>query len=655
MEFLDLTPLTRARGSIQLPGSKSISNRILLLSALAQGTTEVKSLLDSDDTRVMLEALARLGVNWTRQGDTQDYVVQGVGGAFPVKQAELSLGNAGTAFRSLTAALALSGGHYSLSGVARMHERPIGDLVDALRQLGAQIEYQDNVGFPPLRIAPARLTEASEVAVRGNVSSQFLTGLLLAAPLAGKSITLRVIGELISRPYIEITLNLMRRFGVEVERDGWQAFTVSAGQVYRSPGTIHVEGDASSASYFLAAGAIGGGPVRVEGVGSDSIQGDIRFAEALQQMGATITMGENWVEASAEGPLHGIDADFNHIPDAAMTIAVAALFAQGATMLRNIGSWRVKETDRIHAMATELRKVGATVEEGADFLRVTPPAQLQSATIDTYDDHRMAMCFSLVALGGVPVRINDPKCVNKTFPGYFEAFSSITRRAAMSADIPVIAIDGPSASGKGTVAALVARALGFHYLDSGALYRLTALAAQRRGVALDDEAALAQLARNLDVRFEGDEIWLDGERVSDELRTESIGNGASKVAALPAVRSALLERQRAFRQAPGLVTDGRDMGSVVFPDAAVKIFLTASAEERAQRRYKQLMEKGFDANLSSLLEELNIRDARDAARSVAPLKQGADATLLETTHLSIDQAVARVLACYQARQSGQGV
>lgn len=651
MEFLDLPPLTRARGRIQLPGSKSISNRILLLSALAHGTTEVKSLLDSDDTRVMLDALARLGVSWNRRGDSQDYVVQGVGGAFPVKQAELSLGNAGTAFRSLTAALALSGGNYTLRGVPRMHERPIGDLVDALRQLGAQIAYLGNAGFPPLQIAPAQSMETSEVAVRGNVSSQFLTGLLMAAPLTGKTITIRVLGELISKPYIEITLNLMRRFGVEVERDGWQAFTVSAGQAYRSPGTIYVEGDASSASYFLAAGAIGGGPVRVEGVGRASIQGDIRFAEALQQMGATIALGENWVEASANGRLHGIDADFNHIPDAAMTIAIAALFADGVTTLRNIGSWRVKETDRIHAMATELRKVGATVEEGADYLRVTPPAQLQAAAIDTYDDHRMAMCFSLLALAGVPVRINGPECVNKTFPGYFEAFASIT---ATDADIPVIAIDGPSASGKGTVASLVARALGFHYLDSGALYRLTALAAHRRGVALDDEAALAQLARHLDARFEGDEIWLEGKCVTDELRTETIGNDASKVAALPAVRTALLERQRSFRQTPGLVTDGRDMGSVVFPDATIKIFLTASAEERAQRRYKQLMEKGFDANLTNLLVELRERDARDAARSVAPLKQGADATLLETTHLSIDQAVAKVLACYHARQSAQG-
>jgi 3-phosphoshikimate 1-carboxyvinyltransferase len=327
-----------------------------------------------------------------------------------------------------------------------------------------------------------------------------------------------------------------------------------------------------------------------------------------------------------------------------MTIAVAALFAEGSTTLRNIGSWRVKETDRIHAMTTELRKVGAMVEEGADYLRITPPAQLQSASIDTYDDHRMAMCFSLVALGGVGLRINDPHCVNKTFPGYFDAFARIGKA------VPVIAIDGPSASGKGTVAARVAEALGFHYLDSGALYRLTALSAAQQGVALDDEAALAALALNLDVRFVADRIYLAEVDVSDALRTEAVGNAASRIAALPAVRAALLARQRAFRRAPGLVTDGRDMGSVVFPDALTKIFLTASAEARAERRYKQLKEKGFSANLENLLNELRERDARDAARSVAPLQQGAEASLLDTTHLSIDQAVNAVLSEYQAKQ-----
>lgn len=435
MEYLDLPALSGARGKVRLPGSKSISNRMLLLAALASGTTTVKGLLDSDDTQVMLESLTRLGVNWQRLGDSDDYRVEGIGGAFPVKQAELFLGNAGTAFRSLTAATALAGGHYTLKGVARMHERPIGDLVNALRQLGAQISYLGNDGFPPLAMAPADIGAESVASVKGNVSSQYLTGLLLSAPLLGREITIQVEGELISKPYVEITLNLMQRFGVEVVRNGWQSFTVPQA-VYLTPGDIEVEGDASSASYFLAAGALGHGPVRVEGVGRDSIQGDVRFAEALAQMGAEIGFGRDtsgsWIESrlACGSKLNAIDLDCNHIPDAAMTLAILALFADGVTTLRNIASWRVKETDRIAAMATELRKVGATVEEGADYISVTPPAKLiANAAIDTYDDHRMAMCFSLVSLGGVPIRINEAKCVGKTFPGYFDEFQAIAQPA----------------------------------------------------------------------------------------------------------------------------------------------------------------------------------------------------------------------------------
>ena len=431
MQFLDLPALSGARGKVRLPGSKSISNRMLLLAALANGKTRVKGLLDSDDTQVMLESLTRLGVAWQRLDNSDEYLVDGVGGAFPVKQAELFLGNAGTAFRSLTAATALAGGQYTLTGIPRMHERPIGDLVNALRQLGAQISYLGNEGFPPLAMSPASSEADSVASVKGNVSSQYLTGLLLSAPLLGRAVTIRVEGELISKPYVEITLNLMRRFGVEVKREDWRSFTVPA-TVYRSPGEIEVEGDASSASYFLAAGALGHGPVRVEGVGRNSIQGDVRFAEALARMGAEIGFGPNWIESrlACGSKLQAIDLDCNHIPDAAMTLAVLALFADGVSTLRNIASWRVKETDRIAAMATELRKVGATLEEGADYIRVTPPARLiPNAVIDTYDDHRMAMCFSLVSLGGVPIRINDPKCVAKTFPGYFDVFSSIAQPA----------------------------------------------------------------------------------------------------------------------------------------------------------------------------------------------------------------------------------
>ncbi|RTL50422.1 MAG: bifunctional 3-phosphoshikimate 1-carboxyvinyltransferase/cytidylate kinase, partial [Rhodocyclaceae bacterium] len=610
----------------------------LLLAALSAGVTDIHDLLDSDDTRVMLDGLKKLGVGLESIG-LNCWRVHGVGGPFPVKQADLFLGNAGTAFRPLTAALALSGGHYQLSGVPRMHERPIGDLVDGLRQIGCEVSYLANAGYPPLAVKPAKVALSAPIKVRGDVSSQFLTALLMALPLSGQEATIEMVTELISKPYIEITLKLMARFGVKVERQGWERFVIPGGQRYASPGVIYVEGDASSASYFLAAGAIGGGPVRVEGVGKDSIQGDVAFADALATMGARITMGPNWIETRvpADGKLKAFDLDLNHIPDAAMTLAVAALFADGPCTLRNIASWRVKETDRIAAMAAELRKVGATVEEGADWLRVSPsPFFLPPSPpeITTYDDHRMAMCLSLAALGGVPVRILDPNCVAKTFPDYFDAYAQVTA--------PVIAIDGPSASGKGTVAARVAQALGFHMLDSGALYRLTALAARRAGVDWADEPGVAAIAATLPAAFDGETITLAGDDVTEAIRTEEMGVGASKVAALPAVRAALLDRQRAYRRWPGLVADGRDMCSVVFPEADCKVFLTASAEARAERRYKQLIGKGLAANMSALLQDLRERDARDAARSVAPLQKCEDAELLDTTALSIDEAVAAV-------------
>lgn len=439
MKHLELGPIHRVRGTVRLPGSKSISNRILLLSALAEGETRVHDVLESDDTRYMLEALQTLGVRCERKRD-DSVLIQGTRGNFTTKTADLYLGNAGTAYRPLTAVLAVMGGEYRLTGVPRMHERPIGDLVDALLRIGARIDYLGAPGFPPLHVHAGKLQLDRGVRVRGSVSSQFVTALLIALPLTGRPCTLEIEGDLISKPYVEITLNTMSRFGVTVERRDWTSF-VLPDERYRSPGEIHVEGDASSASYFLAAGAIsgltGGGPVRVEGVGRSSIQGDVRFVEVLERAGARVAMGENWIEASASdeamrrGKLLPIDADLNHIPDAAMTAAVLALFAAGTSTLRNIGSWRVKETDRIAAMATELRKLGATVEEGSDYLRIDPPSRLTPhASIDTYDDHRMAMCFSLAALGGVRVRINNPDCVAKTFPEYFEVLSSIAESAA---------------------------------------------------------------------------------------------------------------------------------------------------------------------------------------------------------------------------------
>ena len=673
---LDLPPLNGASGNVQLPGSKSISNRVLLLAGLAKGTTAVHDLLDSDDTRVMLDALAALGCTLRRDGHVLH--VTGLGGRLQHHEADLFLGNAGTAMRPLAAALAvlatLQGGRFTLRGVPRMHERPIGDLVAALRPLGCTIEDLGQPGYPPLRLvgtAGGQLNTAQPIRVRGDVSSQFLTALLMALPLATEAgdVVIDVVGELISQPYIDITLNLLARFGITVQRQGWQRFTIPQGSAYRSPGSIRVEGDASSASYFVAMGAIashGGAPLRIEGVGSDSIQGDIRFIDAAAAMGAQVKSGPGWLEVHrGRWPLAGITLDCKHIPDAAMTLAVMALYADSPTRLTGIASWRVKETDRIAAMATELRKLGATVEEGADFIVVQPiqaPRPWHPAALHTYDDHRMAMCLSLAAFnalagGNAAVRILDPGCVAKTFPDYFETLFGVV--TADPAQVPVITIDGPTASGKGTLAAAVATALGYELLDSGALYRATGLAAQLAGVNPDDEAAVAPLATRLALRFgrgaEAGRTWMGEREITDELRLESTGLLASRVSALPAVRQALQGLQLAFRRAPGLVADGRDMGTVVFPDAALKIFLTASAEHRAERRHKQLISKGIPANIADLRADLEARDTRDQNRAVSPLKPAQGAKLLDNSDLGIEDSVQQVLDAWQQRGPLSGV
>lgn len=429
MEQLLLQPITKVDGEINLPGSKSLSNRALLLAALAKGTTTLTNLLDSDDIRHMLNALKKLGVNYQLADDKKQCVVEGLGRPFnsaELGQLELFLGNAGTAMRPLCAALCLGQREYLLTGEPRMFERPIGSLVDALQQAGADITYLGNENYPPLKIKGTGL-KGGNIKIDGSVSSQFLTAFLMAAPMASEDTEIEIVGELVSKPYIKITLQIMHDFGIDVENENgnFQRFVIKGGQTYSAPGSYLVEGDASSASYFLAAGAIAGGSIKVTGIGKKSVQGDIQFADALEAMGAKIEWGDDYIKAS-KGQLKAIDMDMNHIPDAAMTIAVAALFAEGTTVIRNVYNWRVKETDRLYAMATELRKVGANVVEGHDFIEVTAPEKIIHAEIDTYDDHRIAMCFSLVALSGTPVTINDPKCTSKTFPDYFEKLASVT-------------------------------------------------------------------------------------------------------------------------------------------------------------------------------------------------------------------------------------
>ena len=421
-----LKAIQSVSGQVTLPGSKSITNRILLLSAIADGETVIKHPLQSDDTNHMIEALKILQVDLT-QNKNGDIHIKGSQGQFKNKSAEIFLGNAGTAFRPLTAALSFSQGNYMLSGVPRMHERPIKDLVDALLQLNANISYLNQEGYPPLKISPSEIIVNSSVKIRGDISSQFLTALLMAIPLTKKEVSIEIVGDLISKPYIDITLNLMSRFGVHVKKIDWQHFLIPGSSAYVSPGEIFVEGDASSASYFLAAGALAG-DIEVKGIGKNSIQGDVKFTEALALMGAKIQTLEASIKVSKVKTLQAINLDCNHIPDAAMTLAVLALFANGTTKLHNIGSWRVKETDRIKAMATELKKLGAAVVEGEDFIEITPPLHIkENVEIDTYDDHRIAMCFSLVSLKNIPITINDPACVNKTFPTYFEVLESIVK------------------------------------------------------------------------------------------------------------------------------------------------------------------------------------------------------------------------------------
>ncbi len=710
-----------ARGEIRLPGSKSLSNRALLLAALAKGSTRIRGLLDSDDTAVMIESLRRLGAHLQLEGSEQPevsgtadpvWLVTGAAGRFSSigtadEPIDCFIGNSGLTIRTLlpaiVAAQAGSGSVTILRGVDRMHERPIGDLVDGLRRLGAQIDYLGQEGYPPLRITGVTLAPKPEIVVKGNTSSQFLTGLLQAAPQLSRQwqqpVVVRVEGELISRPYVDLSIGMLRQFGVVIQETERNRFVVEPCD-HVSPGELSVEGDASSASYFLAAGVLGGGPVRVVGAGRSSPQGDVQFAHALAQMGAQITWGEDFIEsraaefdASGLPVVRAVDLDCNHIPDAAMTLVAVALYAKTPTRLRNIGSWRVKETDRIAAMATEARKLGATVEEGPDFIVVTPPAQLRTASVHTYDDHRVAMSFALTSFvhagdlsldsasgecsgvsehtvegvkgpGGetvIPsvetrgrspqttvdgeaqrsVTIEDPACVNKTFPTYFEEFAGVCANA-----VPVIAIDGPTASGKGTVASRVAQALGYAYLDSGALYRLVALQSLDQNVSADDAQQLAALALKMNLRFEGEQVWLDGRDVSLAIRAEAVGNRASQVATQPLLRQALLRRQRDFARLPGLVADGRDMGSVVFPKASLKVFLTASAEVRAHRRVLQLQARGESADAQAITADLQARDARDAARPVAPLKflpnQGVH--YLDTSEVGIQEAVGQVLS-----------
>ncbi|MFL2667214.1 MAG: 3-phosphoshikimate 1-carboxyvinyltransferase [Burkholderiales bacterium] len=625
-----------AGGKLSVPGSKSISNRALLLAALSIGQTELKGLLHSDDTNVMIDALRALGVDIDIAGDITR--VSGCSGAFPRIKADIFLGNAGTAVRTLVPVLALGSGEYTIRGVPRMHERPIGDLVEALLGIGAVIHYEDRKTFLPLRIKKSEKLDFSQpIVVNGNISSQFLTGLLLALPLAGQRVTVKINGVLVSKPYVQLTLNLMDSFGIKVTNDNWEQFEIEGGQDYSGPKRYEVEGDASSASYFFAAGMLGGGPVLVKNVIRDSIQGDIQLLDVLSGIGATVGWTDQGLSVAMDNnsPIQAFDLDLNHIPDAAMTLAIIALFADGPCRLRNIGNWRVKETDRLFAMTTEMRKLGVNVIESPDGLEIEPPKYFnEGVAIDTYDDHRMAMCFSLISFAGVNITINDPKCVHKTFPDFFAKMESVLQA-------PVVTIDGPSGSGKGTVARQVAERLEFSYLDSGALYRAVGLFYLNAGgsINLTDPRSVEALMQKIRIDVSGEKVLMNGEDVTQRIREEEVSMAASKVAKNEVIRGCMYDIQRSVRHAPGLVADGRDMGTTVFPNAQLKIYLTASLEERARRRYAQLVESGERVKMKSVAAEMAKRDSEDASRSSSPMRQAESAIEIDSTGKSIDEVV----------------
>ncbi len=657
-----------ASGNLTLPGSKSISNRVILLAALGNKKIDIFNFLESEDTEIMLSVLKVLGVKFQRkiQIDKNQVVkkeipvltIEGIGDMANdlfEKQNNLKffVGNSGLTIRTILPVFVaffsrnLNFLSIEIDGVERMRQRPIGDLVDSLKEIGANITYLKNEGFPPVLIHPAEIIPKKEIVISVNDSSQFLTGILQAAPILRRfwndPLIIKSTGFITSRPYIDLTINVLKNFGVivdEIEKGVFKINTIG----FLSPKKIIVEGDASSASYFLVAGVLGRGPLCINGVGAKSIQGDVKLAHILRNMGADVVFNDYSIEIRAKNKLRGVTVDCGDIPDAAMALVPCALYAQGPTLLTNIGSWRIKETDRIEAMRRGVVQLGGTVEHGDDWIKVIPPKKLSTGKIETCDDHRIAMSFSLASFSHSgdftnntrKVFFDKPNCVKKTYPDFFDEFARVC-----SEGVKVITIDGPTASGKGTIANKISELLGYRVLDSGCFYRVLALISARLNIADDDEYNLTKCAENMNISFFEGKVFSGKEEITTKIREESISIRASKISIFKSVRKTLLRAQRDFARYPGLVADGRDMGSIVFPNAFLKVFLSANAQIRAERRHKQLIQKEIPCKLSDLLIEINKRDQRDISREVGSLSLAKEksSVCIDTSLKSIDQVV----------------
>lgn len=671
---------SNASGNLCLPGSKSISNRVILLAALGNKKVNIVNFLESEDTEVMLSVLNTLGVKFEKNFDLEYYAglkkqvpvltIEGIGDRFITmfnqpKQFNFFVGNSGLTIRTILPVIVavfsqkLDSLSFKIDGVERMRQRPIGGLVECLKKIGANISYLEKKGYPPLLVRPSKIVPSSEILIDSNDSSQFLTGILQAAPILRNywngPLFVKAVDLVASRPYIDLTINILKKFEIFVEEVEKNVFKIDSKRVV-SPNKIIVEGDASSASYFMAAGVLGQGPISIEGLGKKSIQGDIKLGHILKKMGAEVFFTDNNITIESNQQLSGMRVDCSDIPDAAMVLVTCALYADGPTLLTNIGSWRVKETDRIKAMSEGVMQLGGKVRFGDDWIEITPPEKLLSANIKTFNDHRVAMSFSLASFShpgdatnsSRKIRFDNPKCVEKTYPDFFDEFSRICSEA-----VKVITIDGPTASGKGTIANKVSKLLGFKVLDSGCLYRVLALISAQFGIADNEELKLVKCAENLNISFFEGKVFNSGIEITEEIRAEPIGIRASKISVFRSVRTTLLRSQRDFARPPGLVADGRDMGSIVFPNAFLKVFLSADAKIRAERRYKQLIQKEIPCNIDDLLHEIKKRDLRDTNREVGSLNLAKDAcsVYIDTSSKSIDEVVKVIVDEFSLKSS----
>ena len=626
--MLTIDPLVEPPNArLDLPGSKSITNRALVVAGLADGESELAGVLFSQDTHVMMDSLQKMGVGIRQSPNDLSVSISGTGGSLQRPEEALWVHQSGTTARFCLPLAALCGQEVTIDGDEQIKNRPHGELCKALQSLGAQVEYLEAPNSFPLVVNGKHL-QGGEISLNGGISSQFISALLLAAPCFPDQLELNIDGDLVSRPYIDMTISVMQAFGAQVQRVNDRRYVISP-TGYRNS-RYEIEPDASAASYFFAAAAISGGSITVEGLGSQSIQGDTGFVDIVEKMGAKVVRSDNALSVTGTGSLIGIDASMKEISDTVPTLAAIAPLATGPTVISDVAFIAEKESDRVTALITELRKIGVQAEKTETGM-VIYPGEVQKGTIHTYDDHRIAMAFSILGLVVPGITLDSPQCVAKTFPSFFDVLDQV--RVAGDAKLNILAIDGPAGSGKSTLAKQVAKQLSLEYLDTGAMYRSVAAVALAQSASLDDEAEIAEIAEGINIRFDGGRVYVDDDDLTEAIRSPEVNAAVSQVAANPGVRSVMRRQQRSWaRVRGGGVLEGRDIGSVVFPEARLKVYVTATPEERARRRS---LESG--RSVEDIMEEILQRDTKDSTRGDSPLVADQEAVVIDTTGKTIQE------------------